>query len=250
MVAPALSVEQLSKTYPETELAFLSFVTRKSGVRLALADVSFEIGDGEVVGLIGPNGAGKSTLIRILAGVLLPSSGSARLGSDSLVRDRSQVRQMIGIAINEDRGLSPRLTLEENLRFFGALYGMRLGEVLQRIKELEGPLEVRNLLARRIQTLSSGERARATLLRAYLHRPKLVLLDELTRSLDPGAAPRIGEWIISEAKQRGTAVLFASHDRVEVQSMASRVLLMSEGRALAFGPYRVVEPVATQVFRS
>lgn len=246
MGTSALLVKHLSKAYP---LGSWTAPFRNSPhERQALVDISFDIGEGEVVGLIGPNSAGKSTLIRILAGILLPSSGSARLGADSLVRDRSDVRKLVGIGVTDDRGLSPRLTLEENLRFFGSLYGMSGNQVLQRMNELEGPLEVGRLRQRRIQTLSSGERARATLMRLYLHHPKLVLLDELTRSLDPGVAPRIRKWISTDSARQGTAVLFASHDLAEVRSTATRVLLLSEGRVAAFAPYPLVEPTAERVF--
>jgi len=104
------------------------------------------------------------------------------------------------------------------------------------------------LLNRPVRTLSTGERARAVLIRALLHRPKLLLVDELTRSLDPGAAVRIRRQLVADATAQGAAVLFASHDLAEVESIASRVLLLSAGQAAAWGRYEEIRSVAGAVF--
>jgi ABC-2 type transport system ATP-binding protein len=245
---PLLEVDRLAKRYPPPILSCSWLRSTSRLGREALREVSFEAGEGEVVALIGPNGAGKSTLLRILAGLLLPSGGSARIGQLDVVRDRPRSRGVVGLALSDDRGLSPRLTVQENLRFFAALYGLRSREAAARIAELSERMEASALLNRPVRTLSTGERARAVLIRVLLHRPKLLLVDELTRSLDPGAAIRIRGKMVSDAIGQGAAVLFASHDLAEVQSIASRVLLLAHGQAAAWGRYEEVKSVAGAVF--
>lgn len=245
---PVLEVEGLTKRYPPPLLRRPWRRSSSGASREALRQVTFEAQEGEVIALIGPNGAGKSTLLRILAGLLLPTEGRARVGQLDVVRDRPRSRGLIGLALSDDRGLSPRLTVEENLRFFGALYRLAPSQATARIRELAERMETSALLSRPVRTLSTGERARAVLIRVLLHRPKLVLVDELTRSLDPGAAVRIRAQLLADARAHGAAVLFASHDLLEVQSIASRVLLLAQGRAAAWGRYEEVRSVAGEVF--
>jgi ABC-type multidrug transport system ATPase subunit len=243
---PEVEVDGLTKRYPPPfhPLKLL----RRSPDREALRGVSFTIEAGEVVALIGPNGAGKSTLLRILAGLLLPSSGVARVCGLDVVRDRPRCRARVGTASSDDRGLSPRLTVRQNLRFFGALYDLRPADIEARIRTLAERLEASHLLDRAVRTLSGGERARSALMRALLHRPRVVLLDELTRALDPGAAARLRRQLRAMARSDGMAVLFASHDLSEVEALASRVLLLAHGAAAGFGPFAEVQPRAEQVF--
>lgn len=243
---PEVEVLGISKSYPPP----LWRLGSQRAPRVALDDVSFTVRSGELVALIGPNGAGKSTLLRILAGLLLPSRGSARVAQLDVVRDRPKSRQVIGAALSEDRGLSPRLTVKQNLEFYAALYGLTRPQTLQRIAELAERFEATALLRREVRTLSTGERARAVLIRVLLHRPRVVLLDEITRSLDPGAAARLRRQILAEVAGRGAAVLFASHDLAEVQAIASGVLLLDQGHAARFGSFAQVRPDAERIFAS
>ncbi|MGA9520085.1 MAG: ABC transporter ATP-binding protein [Myxococcaceae bacterium] len=243
-----VEVRLLAKTYPPPFRPIAWVRGQRPGPRQALEDLSFEIASGEVVGLIGPNGAGKSTLLRILAGLLLPSAGSAVVSDRDVVRDRPSSRQQVGAALSEDRGLSPRLTARENLRFYAALFGLSRREGEARIADLAPRFEATSLLDREIRTLSTGEKARIVLVRALLHRPRVVLLDELTRSLDPGAARRMRGQVVSEVAGHGAAVLFASHDLHEVEAITSRVLLLRKGRRVAFGPFSEIRAAADEVF--
>lgn len=249
MGQPEIEVQELAKSYPPP-FSWRWLVGRREKPCLALRGVSFEVRGGEVVALIGPNGAGKSTLLRILSGLLLPSSGKARVAGLDVVSDRPRSRAVVGAALSEDRGLSARLSVRENLRFFAALFGLPRSEGERRIDELCQRLEASALLPRRVRTLSTGEKARVILARSLLHRPRVVLLDELTRSLDPGAAVRLRRQVLSEVAGAGAAVLFASHDLPEVEALASRVVLLDRGRAAAFGRYSEVKPVAEKVFET
>jgi ABC-2 type transport system ATP-binding protein len=243
----AITVRGLSKRYPAAR-TWSRLSGRQSVGAEALHDVTFEMEAGRVLALIGPNGSGKSTLLRILAGLLLPTLGDARVGELDVVRDRPASRGRVGVAWGEDRGLSARLSVRENLRFFGALYGLSSAEVSERVIALGNRLECAGLLDRAVRTLSGGERARAALMRALLHRPRVLLLDELTRSLDPGAGARIRAWLVDEAKRSGLSVVLASHDLAEVAATAGRVLLLDGGAAAAFGPWEQVRAAAEAVF--
>jgi ABC-2 type transport system ATP-binding protein len=240
--APAALAERLVKDYPKAPWPL------RRGGRRALSGIGFSLRPGEVVGLIGPNGAGKSTLLRILAGLLLPTEGRAEVNGRDVVRDRPHSRAEVGLAIGEDKGLSPRLSVRENLRFFAALYGLARATGEARIIELAEAFEAGALLEREVRTLSGGERARVALARAMLHRPKLLLLDEVTRPLDPGAAKRLRQVIARTAGADGTCVLFSSHDLAEVEAIAGRVLLLDHGALVADGPFAAVRAEADRVF--
>ncbi|MFP2908190.1 ATP-binding cassette domain-containing protein [Pyxidicoccus sp. 3LFB2] len=243
---PEVDVTALEKTYPPPGV-WARLRGRAAPSRPALRGVSFHVDAGEVVALIGPNGAGKSTLLRILCGLLLPDRGTARVASRDVVEDRPEVRRHVGAALSDDRGLSPRLTSRQNLRFYAALYDVPRLEVDARIDELAHSLEARRLLDRETRTLSSGEKARVVLMRALLHRPRVLLLDEVTRSLDRARA-RVRTRVLADAASRGAAVLFASHDLAEVQAVARRVLLLDAGRIAAAGAFSDVRPTADAVF--
>ncbi len=242
---PEVEVTDLWKSYPRPPW-HLGAV--RSPAHQALRGVSFDVLPGEVVALIGPNGAGKSTLLRILSGLLLPSRGRALVSQLDVVKDRPQARRSVGATLSDDRGLSPRLTVRQNLQFFSALYGLSRSDMKTRIEDLSHRFEATDLLDRDVRTLSTGERARAILIRLLLHRPRAVLMDEITRFLDPGAAQRLRKQILQEVAGRGAAVLFASHDLNEVEAVASRVLLLSGGQTAAFGPFSEVRRLADRVF--
>ncbi|HXN41327.1 MAG TPA: ABC transporter ATP-binding protein [Myxococcaceae bacterium] len=242
---PEVEVTDLWKSYPRPPW-HLGVV--RGPAPQALRGVSFDVLPGEVVALIGPNGAGKSTLLRILSGLLLPSRGRALVSQLDVVKDRPQSRRSIGATLSDDRGLSPRLTVRQNLQFFSALYGLPRSDLKGRIEDLSNRFEATALLDREVRTLSTGERARAILIRLLLHRPRAVLMDEITRFLDPGAAQRLRKQILREVAGRGAAVLFASHDLSEVQAVASRVLLLNRGQTAAFGPFSEVSKLADRVF--
>ena len=242
---PEVEVTDLWKSYPRPPW-HLGAV--RSPAHQALRGVSFDVLPGEVVALIGPNGAGKSTLLRILSGLLLPSRGRALVSQLDVVKARPQSRRSVGATLSDDRGLSPRLTVRQNLQFFSALYGLSRSDMKTRIEDLSHRFEATDLLDRDVRTLSTGERARAILIRLLLHRPRAVLMDEITRFLDPGAAQRLRKQILQEVAGRGAAVLFASHDLNEVEAVASRVLLLSGGQTAAFGPFSEVRRLADRVF--
>jgi ABC-2 type transport system ATP-binding protein len=249
-VNPALLARGVEKRFPVRRglrAALRAPFARET--RVALGGVDLEVRPGELVGLLGPNGAGKTTLTRLFASLLLPDSGTVEVAGVDVAQRPRAARAAVGLALGEDRGLQLRLSGRENLRFFSALYDLPSAETRARVDELTLRLELGEVIDRPVRTYSSGERARVALARALLHRPRVLLLDEVTRALDPGAAARVRLLLRRELVERdGLAVLLTSHDLHEVQQVCDRVVLMERGRVRAQGAYSSVEPDIRQVF--
>lgn len=200
----------------------------------ALASVSFTQEQGSAMAVVGPNGAGKSTLLRILATLLLPTRGTARVAGFDVVRRPADVRRQIGFHAGTDEGFYARLTARENLRFFAILNNLSAAAAGARIAKLAEWLNLGAALDRQVRTLSTGTIHRLSLARALLHRPPVLLLDEPTRSLDPLAAAEFRRFLREElVRGQGTTVLFSSHTPDEVRALADRVLLLDAGRLVA-----------------
>ena len=184
--------------------------------------------------LLGTNGAGKTTLLRILATLLLPTSGSAVVAGHDATRDPAAVRRHLGYHAGSDLGFYARLTGRENLRFFGRLNHLPEAKLRKRIPELAERFELQSALERQVRALSSGTIQRLSLLRAIIHEPKVLLLDEPTRSLDAIAAGEFRHFLKSEVlRKQGTSLLFASHTLSEIEFLADRVAILNEGELVA-----------------
>jgi ABC-2 type transport system ATP-binding protein len=215
--APALRVERLRKEY---------------GSVTALEEVSFSVGRGEIVGLLGPNGAGKTTTINVILGVLEPTAGLVTVDEIDIAKDRSRALARTNFAAVY-AALPGNLTVAENLRFFGLLYAV--DSLKSRVEELLREFDLERLRDTRCGLLSSGEQTRAALAKALINRPRLLLLDEPTASLDPSAAQIIRERIKHLAAPGGCGILWTSHNMHEVQAVCDRVLFLSHGRVLLEG---------------
>jgi ABC-2 type transport system ATP-binding protein len=219
-VPPVLSTTALRKRYGET---------------LAVDGVSFDVSPGEIVGLLGPNGAGKTTIISMVLGVLEPTSGSIRIDGADLSARRSAALERTNFAAVY-APLPGNLTVEQNLRFFGRLYGV--ADLRARVEEMLAELDLVRFRRTKCGFLSSGEQTRVGLAKAMLNRPRLLLLDEPTASLDPASAREIRARIRSFAGRDGGAVLWTSHNMNEVEEVCDRVLFLSRGRILLEGDPR------------
>jgi len=232
---PAISIRNLSKTYPAPFRRVRAFFRRPAKEPVeALRDVSFAVEMGEIFGLIGRNGAGKTTLTKIVATLVQPTTGSVSVhGDDSVLRDE-QVRRQIGLATAEERSFYWRLTAEQNLMFFARLHGLSDRLAKQRMKELFAKLELEEVAKRRFGEMSTGNKQRLAVARAMLAKPPVLLLDEPTRSLDPLAAARMRELIRSLAAQDPpVTILLTSHNLAEVETLCARVAIISRGRIRA-----------------
>jgi len=206
---------------------------RRYGEKVALEGLDLQVAPGEIYGLIGPNGAGKTTALRMLAGLMSPSTGRAEICGIDVARDPDCAKARLGF-MTGTTGLYGRLTVKELLVYFGALYGMSRGDVGRRIDELAVALRFQELLARRCQNLSTGERQRVSLARATLHDPPVLILDEPTAGLDVLASRFVAD-VIRAARERRRAILFSTHYMTEAELLCDRIGLLHGGRLLHEG---------------
>ncbi len=217
-----LSVRDLRKTY---------------GATVAVDGVSFEVRRHEIVGLLGPNGAGKTTTINMILGVLEPTAGTIRIEDLDLARHRSQALARTNFAAVY-APLPGNLTVAQNLRVFGLIYG--LNDVARRVDDLLAQFDLVRFRNTKCGVLSSGEQTRVSLAKAMLNRPQLLLLDEPTASLDPAAARDIRALIRAGAREGAGGVLWTSHNMYEVEEVCDRVLFLSHGAILLEGDPRTL----------
>jgi ABC-type multidrug transport system ATPase subunit len=232
---PAITVTSLEKSFPPARTGLRAFLQPfQKPTSVALAGLSFEVRRGESLAILGANGAGKSTLLRILATLIIPTSGSASVAGHDTVKDPRAVRRQLGYHAGSDLGFYSRLTGRENLRFFGRLNHLADSVLRQRIDLLGQQFHLGEALDRQVRALSSGTVQRLSLARALLHQPCVLLLDEPTRSLDAIAASEFRRFLKSDILQRdGTSLLFASHTLPEVEFLADRVAVIDAGQLLA-----------------
>lgn len=250
MTEPAIEVRDLAKTFKGRRRGRLLLTPwRKPEPTHAVRGVDLVVRGGELVTLLGPNGAGKTTLLKILGALIRPTAGTARIHGIDVAAEPRAALERVGYILAEERSFYWRLSTKENLRFFAALQGLFGAAALRRVEELASLLGLTEHLDRDFMDLSSGQRQRVAIARGLLADPPVLLVDEATRSLDPGRAARIRR-IIREllVKQKGKAVLFATHDLEEAETLADRVVLMSEGKIACEGPFAAVESKIHEAF--
>ena len=207
-------------------------VTRRFGGFVALDDVTIEVRAGEVLGLLGPNGAGKTTLIRILCGLLPPSSGSARVAGLDVARESDLVRARIGY-VSQRFSLFTDLTPQENLQFFARSYGVQRRELAERIAWASARAGLPERMEGLVRDLSGAVRQRLALACAIMHRPEVLFLDEPTSGVDPLARFRFWR-LISTLAAEGVAIIVSTH-YLEEATYCDRLALMDNGRMVAIG---------------
>lgn len=214
-----------------------TFLRRAERTALALSDVNLKVHSGEVFGVVGRNGYGKTTLMKCIASLLLPTAGSIRVFGRDVEKENAEVRKLIGWVGTEERSFYFRLTGEQNLRFFAHLQGIASPTIGPTIAQLGEKFGVTELLGRRFHEYSTGNKQKFAIMRGLLHDPRLLILDEPSRSLDPFAADdlrdHLRDWV-SEKKDR--TILVTSHNLSEVEELSDRVAIMSRGRLRACGP--------------
>ncbi len=215
--APVLTVTGLSKHYGES---------------LAVDDVSFDIAGHEILGLLGPNGAGKTTTLNMILGVLEPSAGGIVIDGLNLAFRRRRALERANFAAAY-APLPGNLTVWQNLRVFAMLYGV--SNAVERVEALLREFDLLAFRHTKCGVLSSGEQTRVSLAKALLNRPRLLLLDEPTASLDPATAREIRSRIRRFASDNEVAVLWTSHNMVEVSEVCDRVLFLARGKILLEG---------------
>ena len=215
-----LEVKNLVKTYDGLE---------------AVRDISFNVGEGEIVGLLGPNGAGKTTTINMLLGLLTPISGSIKIFSMDFAAHREEILHKVNFAAVYAQ-LPGNLSVWQNLYIFARLYGVP--DIREKVQELMKEFDLEKFSNSRTGLLSSGEQSRLNLAKALLNNPRLLLLDEPTASIDPSTSQTIRLRIKDYAQRSGAGVLWTSHNMKEIEEVCDRVLFVSHGKILLEGKPR------------
>jgi ABC-2 type transport system ATP-binding protein len=216
------------------EIIQVENIVHRYGAKLALNGISFNVYEGEVFGLLGPNGVGKTTTIRLLNGLLNPSSGKMTVLGFDPQKQGVEIRSRVGV-LTETPALYERLTAMENLRFFGSLAGMTPSYCKDRIAEL---LEFFNLTERtndRVGSYSKGMKQRLALARALLIKPELLFLDEPTTGLDPEVARQVHDLIMEVRLKDGHTVVLCTHHLYEAERLCDRMAVMGKGKLITMG---------------
>jgi ABC-2 type transport system ATP-binding protein len=214
---PALEIISLVKQYRET---------------LAVNDISFTVAEGETIGLLGGNGAGKTTTIAMVMGLLVPTAGRISALGHDMAKDRFAALAKMNFS-SPYVALPHRLTVAENLTVYAHLYNVTNAK--RRIAELADELDLHDLLARPAGKLSAGQKTRVALAKSLINRPRLLLLDEPTASLDPDTGDLVRSWLERYRQESGCTVLLASHNMAEVERLCGFVLMMKQGRIVDRG---------------
>ncbi|MBM5805999.1 MAG: ABC transporter ATP-binding protein [Candidatus Verstraetearchaeota archaeon] len=210
-------------------------LTKQFGTCAAVDHLSFEVEEGEVFGLLGPNGAGKTTTIRMLACIVSPSGGSAKVAGYDIAKESVKVRRSVGI-LTENPSLYERLSAVENLEFFARAYGItNRHKVSDRIKELLDLFQLWDRRDERVATFSKGMKQKLAIARAIVHDPPILLLDEPTAGLDPEASKLIRDLIERLGSLERHTVLLCTHRLEDAERLCDRVMIISRGASKVVG---------------
>jgi len=208
-----------------------SNLVKRFGELEAVKGVSFSVKEGEIFGFLGPNGAGKTTTINILCTLLKPTDGQAKVNGYDVIKERSQVRQSIGLVFQEP-ALDDYLTAEQNLRFHGYAYGIPKNVLEPRLKELLEMMELWDRRKGKINTYSGGMKRRLEIARGLLHHPRVLFLDEPTLGLDPQTRRRIWDYIHDLRKRENLAIFMTTHYMDEAEN-CDRIAIIDYGQTVA-----------------
>jgi sodium transport system ATP-binding protein len=199
--------------------------------RTVVRDFEFSLEQGEIVGLLGPNGAGKTTTLRMLYTLMTPDQGQVRVDGIDVGADPLAVRRALGV-LPDARGVYKRLTARENIAYFGELHGMSKQAIEQRTQVLADALQMHDILDRRTEGFSQGQRTKTAIARALVHDPRNVILDEPTNGLDVMATRSLRQFMRG-LRDEGRCVLFCSHIMQEVAALCDRIVVIAHGRVVA-----------------
>ena len=199
---------------------------------LAVDGISFSLKEGEILGFLGPNGSGKTTTIQMLLGILSATSGEIVYFDREFPRYRSEVLHHVSFA-STYTSLPFLLTIEENLRCFGGYYGLSKKEIKERGLLLLERFGIANKINSSVGALSAGQITRLMLVKAFLTKPKIALLDEPTASLDPDVAKEVCDFLLEQRRENGLSILFTSHKMAEVAKLCDRVVFLRKGKVIA-----------------
>ena len=233
-----IEIKHLSKTFKikEKEKGFKgslkSIIKPKYKLKKAVNNINLSIDKGEIIAFIGPNGAGKSTTIKMLTGILCPSSGQAIVSGVNPAKQRKKLAYKIETVFGQKEQLWTHLTPYDNFKFFGAIYDLKDYEIEKRIKELNDTLELNDFINTPVRNLSLGQRIRCEIAASLIHKPEILFLDEPTIGLDPVVKENIRVLIKRMNKEFGTTIFLTSHDVGDIEKLCKRVIIINDGKVV------------------
>lgn len=198
----------------------------------AVNNISFTVEKGEMLAFIGPNGAGKSTTIKMLTGILYPTSGEIMVNGINPAKQRKKLAYKIGTVFGQKEQLWTHLTPYDNFKFFGAIYDIPNDEIEDRIEELSNTFELQEFINTPVRNLSLGQRIRCEMVAALIHKPEILFLDEPTIGLDPVVKKNIRNLIKKMNKELGTTIFLTSHDVGDIEKLCKRVIIVNKGKII------------------
>ncbi len=230
-----------NKKYPGFKGAIKSFFSREYVIKKAVDDISFEINDGEIVGYIGANGAGKSTTIKMMTGILTPTSGNISINGLIPYEDREKNAKNIGVVFGQRTQLWWDLPLSETFSLLKDIYEVNDNDYMERMEFLSEVLDINDFILSPVRTLSLGQRMRADLAAALLHNPKIIYLDEPTIGLDVVVKEKVRSAIKEINKKYGTTIILTTHDLNDIEELCNRIIIIDNGIKIYDGSLKEIK---------
>ncbi|MCX7772002.1 MAG: ATP-binding cassette domain-containing protein [Clostridia bacterium] len=244
---PQIELEGISKTFrisqrPEGKLGILkgAFVRETKTIR-ALEEISFNIGEGELVGYIGPNGAGKSTTVKVMSGILTPDGGRCTIMNRNPWKERVAHVSRIGVVFGQRSQLWWDVPVSDSFDLLKDIYNIPSDRYKKRLQELSETLDIAKLLKTPVRQLSLGQRMRCEIAAALLHSPRIVFLDEPTIGLDAVSKLALRDFLKSENQRNGVTMILTTHDMDDIESLCSRVMVIGHGKLLYDGKLKALK---------
>ena len=239
-----IKFNQISKSFKiwaKKRSGFLSIFRREKKIINALTNVSFEIEEGDIVGYIGPNGAGKSTTIKIMSGILTPTSGECSIMGYTPWKDRKNYVKNIGVVFGQRSQLWWDVPIIDSFELLKDIYKIPNEEYEETLNELDKALNLKELLNRPLRQLSLGQKMKCELAGALLHRPKLLFLDEPTIGLDAVTKLAVRDFIKDINKRWGTTIILTTHDMNDIDALTNKIILIGRGQILYSGSFSAIK---------
>ena len=232
-----IKVKNLCKNYKysvkdETKGFLYNLFNSNEKLVKAVNDISFGVNEGETIAFIGPNGAGKSTTIKMLTGILYPTSGVIEICGLTPIKDRDKLAYKIGTVFGQRSQLLPNLPLTDSMEMFGAMYDMSKEDIKNRIEELSELFDLKDFIKQPIRKLSLGQRMRAEIATSLMHRPKIIFLDEPTIGLDVVSKKKLRDLFLKINQEEKVTIFLTSHDTEDIQSICKRCVIINHGKII------------------